>query len=389
MNTLQQGITTLLRSAITGEALPLPEGFELEAALEDIRRHSMVTLVYEGALNCAIDPKSPVMQQLFQKYLKAYLNSEGQVKMIGKIFTAFDEQGIEYMPLKGSKMKALYPKPELRIMGDADILIRMEQYDRIIPIMESLGFTPEVESDHELIWKSKALFLELHKRLIPSYNEDFYAYFGDGWQLAKRKDGTRYSMTAEDEMVYLFTHFAKHYRDGGIGCRHVVDLWVFLRANPAMDEAAVKVELKKMQLLEFYENIRNLMEVWFEGAPSDEKMDFITEFIFTSGDWGRAETRFASQLVKKSKHSALSFNGKLMYAWGVLFPPAKSMSQKYTVLKKAPWLLPAVWVYRPVYKLLFEREAFRRQKKNIGMANQEQVDTRQQMLNYVGLDYNF
>lgn len=389
MNTLQQGITTLLRCAITGERLPLPEGFELEAALEDIRRHSMVTLVYEGALNCGIDAKSPVMQELFQKYLRAYMKSEGQVKLIGKIFSAFDEQGIDYMPLKGSKMKALYPKPELRIMGDADILIRMEQYERIIPIMESLGFTAGVESDHELIWKSKALFLELHKRLIPSYNEDFYAYFGDGWQLAKQKNGTRYSMTPEDEMVYLFTHFAKHYRDGGIGCRHVVDLWVFLRSRPDMDEAAVKAELEKMQLLVFYENIRNLMSVWFEGARSDEKMDFITDFIFTSGDWGRAETRFASQMVKKSKHSALSFNGKLMYTWGVLFPSVKSMEQKYTVLKKAPWLLPAVWVYRPVYKLLFEREAFGRQKKKIGMADQKQVDTRRQVLNYVGLDYNF
>ena len=44
------------------------------------------------------------------------------------------------MPLKGCNMKALYPSPELRVMGDADILIRVEQYDRIRPIIQSLGF---------------------------------------------------------------------------------------------------------------------------------------------------------------------------------------------------------------------------------------------------------
>ena len=58
-------------------------------------------------------------------------------------------------------------------------------------------------------------------------------------------------MTPEDEFIYLFTHFAKHYRDGGIGCRYVVDLWVFLRNNPTMDPEKIKRELDKLQLREF------------------------------------------------------------------------------------------------------------------------------------------
>lgn len=39
---------------------------------------------------------------------------------------AFDAGGIDYMPLKGSILKDLYPRHEMRMMGDADILIRME-----------------------------------------------------------------------------------------------------------------------------------------------------------------------------------------------------------------------------------------------------------------------
>ena len=37
-------------------------------------------------------------------------------------------------------MKALYPAPELRVMGDADVLIRLEQYEKIVPLMEKMGF---------------------------------------------------------------------------------------------------------------------------------------------------------------------------------------------------------------------------------------------------------
>ena len=55
-----------------------------------------------------------------------------------------------------------------------DILIRPEQYDRIVPILEQLNFREKNETDHELVWIHDDLYLELHKRLIPSYNKDFY-----------------------------------------------------------------------------------------------------------------------------------------------------------------------------------------------------------------------
>ena len=35
----------------------------------------------------------------------------------------------------------MYPKTEMRVMSDADILIRTEQYDKIRPIMVELGYS--------------------------------------------------------------------------------------------------------------------------------------------------------------------------------------------------------------------------------------------------------
>ena len=54
MNITYQGILVLLRSAITGEKLALPEGFDLAAAYGDIRRHQLVPLAYEGAVNAVL-----------------------------------------------------------------------------------------------------------------------------------------------------------------------------------------------------------------------------------------------------------------------------------------------------------------------------------------------
>lgn len=389
MNNIQRGIIALLKSAITEQAFPLPKVFDMETACSEIRRHHMIALAYDGAVRCGISVKTPVMQKLFQGSLKSFLVSQRQMQQIGKIYEAFDENGIDYMPVKGCNMKALYPKPELRTMGDADILIRMEQYHRICPILEELGFRETGDSDHELIWQNDALYLELHKRLIPSYNQDFYAYFGDGWKLAKEKNGTRYAMTAEDEWIFLFTHFSKHFRDGGIGCRHVVDLWVYLRSRPHLDEDYVATQLKKLQLFDFYENIRQLLAFWFADAQADDKTEFISEYIFASGSWGGVESRVLSRAVRDSRRARLGMNGRLRYLWQTAFPSVQRLKGKYTVLKKAPYLLPAVWLLRPFYKVLFERSSLKQHGRNMEALSKDGIQTRRQLLNYVGLDYGF
>ena len=140
MNTIEKGIITLLKSAVTGEAYPLPESFSLEAAGGIIQRQSLVPLAFQGAYNCKLLDQSELMQSYQLKYYQYLMKSEHQMRALERIFQAFEENGIEYMPLKGCNMKKLYPKPELRPMGDADILIHTDQHEKISTIMRKLGF---------------------------------------------------------------------------------------------------------------------------------------------------------------------------------------------------------------------------------------------------------
>ena len=389
MNRTQQGVVTLLKSAVTGQSGVLPEDFDLETLYPELKKHNMDALLYEGAVLCGISRQIPVMQMLFRKYCQHLIVSESQMRRVGEIFAAFEAGGIEYLPLKGCRMKSLYPKPELRYMGDADILIRLEQYETIRPMMAELGFEEGAESDHELHWEHRDLSVELHKHLIPSYNEGYYDYYGLGWQKAARRDGNYWTMTPEDEWIFLFTHFAKHFRDGGIGCRYVVDLWVYLCHNPGMDEAYICRELEKLQLQPFHENIRRLIRVWFEELTGDEKMDVITDYIFASGSWGQLESKVISGAVRESPSSGRAVESKLRYAFRIMFPDVRTLRSKYTVLKKHPWLLPAVWVMRPFYKLLWERKSLLQHRDNIHSITDEKVAQRRDLLEYMGIDYRF
>jgi hypothetical protein len=293
------------------------------------------------------------------------------------------------MPLKGCNMKSLYPAPELRMMGDADILIRMEQYEKIRPILQNLGFEEKQETDHELVWQSKGLYLELHKRLIPSYNKDLSPYFGDGWKLARPMGGCRYGMKPEEEWIFLFTHFAKHYRDGGIGCRHVADLWVYRRAHPEMDEDYVAAELNKLHLLEFERNIRCVTAAWFEGEQPDAKTQFITDFIFGSGSWGKAEDHLVSAGVKSVSETGSVARGRSKRILEAAFPSAQALQNRYPILKKHPQVLPLIWPMRWVTAVLFRRSNICAQREKIAAATPEKIKTYQEALHYVGLDFNF
>ena len=389
MTITQQAIVTLLKSAVTRQVLPLPEGFVLESVYNLVKAHHMAPMIYDGAVRCGISKQEPVMQKLFQEYLRALMVSEKQMQQLSRVFSAFEEAGIEYLPLKGCTMKALYPAPELRVMGDADVLIRLEQYEKIVPIMQALGFTNKADTDHELVWTGDGLYLELHKRLIPSYNADFHDYYGNSWRFAREKNGCCWQMSPEDTFLFQFTHFAKHYRDGGIGCRHVVDLWVYLRANPQMDFDYLEGELEKLQLLTFYRNIRRLICAWFEEGQTDKMVDFITDFIFDSGSWGRAENRAASVGVRDSGQENNSAKSRFKYLLGVTFPNIRKVRYEFPILQKAPWLLPVIWVIRPFHKILFDKGSMKRYRRALRQRRPEQIKTRRQMLRYVGLDYHF
>lgn len=389
MTDTQRGMILLMKSAVTGDCYPLPESFSLEDALPLIRANHILPLAYTGAANCGISTKSPVMQSIFPRYLQAMLHAENQDREAARIFHAFEENGIDFLPLKGCNMRPLYPRPELRYMGDADILIRTEQYDRIRPVMEALGFQEDSETDHELVWKSAGLYVELHKHLIPSYTKDYHDYFGNGWQLAKPASGSRFRMSPEDEFIFLFIHFAKHYRDGGAGCRYVLDLWLFLRKYPELDTAYIRRELTMLRVAEFYNNILRLMDSWFNGGEADALTDFMTDFIISSGSWGQHNSRLVSVELRDSVSLGSIRAKRIQNLLFVLFPPAEIVAKRYPAVEKYPWLLPVFWPVRWITALLFRRDRIRNEKEYQQTVAADQLKARQEALKHVGLDFQF
>lgn len=393
MNNQQKGLILLIRSSLSGESFSLPADFDLSLAAKTAAEHQISAMLYYGALNCGIDESSPIMAELFNDTCKNMVLSQGQMYAIDTVLSAFEKNGIAHLPLKGVLLKKLYPRHEMRTMSDADILIRFDEYEeKIKPIMLESGFLEGTESDHELHWHSKTLFLELHKRIIPSYNKDYYSYFGDGWRLAKL-DGeykNRYKMSDEDRYIYLFTHLAKHYRNGGIGIKHMTDLWVCTFKNPELDYKYIKAELEKLQLLKFYNNISSTLSVWFGDSPDTEMTDLITDFIFSSGAYGTFENKIAADGARESQTGEQSINSRsFKRILSVIFLPFRYMKEKYPIVGKIPLLLPVFWVVRWFEGVFKKGRTIESMKAELSGMTAKNVKDYNTALKYVGLNFNF
>lgn len=389
MDALQQGTLALVKAAITGQACALPEGFQIDQAADMIQRHKITGLAYEGAVKCGIDRQCSTMQDMFKRYYADIIRHEWQMQLLNKLEAAFQENGIDYLPLKGTILKSLYPQPATRVMGDADILIREEQNHKIKPVMEQLGFQEGPVSDHELHWYHPWLHAELHRWIVPKSSIDLYRYFETGWTKAIPASGCRYTFRAEDHFIFLFVHYAKHYRGGGIGLRQLVDLWVYQQANPNMDMDYIRNELSQLKMQIFFDNTQRMLSVWFDGGVSDDKTAFMTDYIWHSGSWGSSEKHQTAEGISSEKAAGSRTKSRFIYLCQVIFPPVNILKNRYPILEKSPWLLPVLWPIRWISALLFRHKNINNYATIIKNRSADKTDAYLQELQYVGLDFDF
>lgn len=387
MEKFQKEYISLIQAAFSDKTIVISDEFDWGKAVTIAKKHNIASIIFYGALNCNISQDSNHMKELYQLTLQSLMVSLRQTCEIERIEETFENERIDYMPLKGAILKSLYPKPEMRTMGDADILIRLEQYSQIEKIMIELGFEFQQETNHELIWKNSSLFLELHKSIMTSYNKDFYAYFGTGWKIANQvSNRSRYEMSAEDFYIYIFVHFTKHYRISGIGIKHLLDLWVYANASKNLNWSYIENELKKLNLYSFYLNVVKTIDAWFDGGKETEVTDLITNVIFNSGQYGSKDMAIINRALQNGKTS--SFKIKSDRIFKAIFLPYKIMKEKYRILETIPVLLPVMWCVRCFCVFIYKKENLKNYMRQMNQIDDTNVNENKQALDVVGLYFD-
>ena len=388
LTSLEKDIIALIQDTIDGKTPRACPQIELEKLYKFAKKHQILPVVCYGLAKLPEAANDIYMTKFMMSSANLAAFSENQLNLLSELFDAFDKAGIEHLKMKGTILKRLYAYPEMRMMSDADIFVKVDKYPKVKEILEGQGYTFLMESDHEIIWKKDNLSVEIHKRLIPSYTKDLARYYeGKEWEkLFLVEEGRyEYKMKDEDTFIYLFTHFAKHYRDGGIGIKFMTDFYVYMN-KVNLDYEYIEKELEIIGLLTFYKNTVRTLNVWFYNGEEDEVTDLITRKIFNSGVYGDATAKKEAETLKLAGDSKNIKKAKRKRKLDLIFPSYAKMCLKYRWLRKAPFMLPIMWVVR-LFCGIFKGKKSLNSLNKLDDVSIEEIEKYDKELRMVGFTY--
>ena len=120
---IAQYLAELVKAQLDGrKPLDLPEGISVEEILDIARRNHMDYLLL-GALIKVESLSEEHKQSMRSKVMGSLMRTMTQVTEIKELEKCFEEAGVKNQPMKGARMKFIYPAPEMREMSDIDVLI--------------------------------------------------------------------------------------------------------------------------------------------------------------------------------------------------------------------------------------------------------------------------
>lgn len=329
-----------------------PENLSWGKIFSLANKHMIANMIWYSVNKLIVKPDSELWKKWTELKNKAIVKDITQKNEYKKIFETFDKEQIRCMPVKGIFLKKMYPKSDFRTMSDIDILIDTENADKAGNVMLALGYACESKekSHHDVYFKAPVMNIEIHRQLFSDISANhFCQYYKDVFIKAEKMEGFElaYKMTDEEFYIYTLAHFYKHYSNGGNGIRSVMDVYVMNNSiYEKLDKKSLNCKLKKLQLLDFRNEMTDLSEMWFGNGKETPELKKISEYIIGSGTYGTIFNSVNNQIKKK---------GRAGYFIYCAFPPLYLMKNNYPILKKVPFLLPILWIWRLISSLVTKR----------------------------------
>lgn len=235
LNENQTALLELLKATLFHIEPLLPENTDWEAVFAEAKKHAVVALAAPAVPNGAAHNWAEAVDQNTAHWLQLLHAQRNLTQML-------DAEQIPFVILKGAAAAISYPNPIQRTMGDVDLLVPPDQFEKAKTLMASSGYVVRYgdneDGRHIGLVKDGILF-ELHRR-FSSFGLDIEPSILAG--LARRETasvmGASFPMlpTLENGLV-LLAHMRQHLieADYSLGLRQVIDWMMYVHANAADD----------------------------------------------------------------------------------------------------------------------------------------------------------
>ncbi|MGN0334702.1 MAG: nucleotidyltransferase family protein [Lachnospiraceae bacterium] len=284
--------------------------------------------------------------------------------------------------LKGSAAAIYYPVPDYRCMGDIDLIVLPETFDKACALLEQAGYIHDdsLNDRHESFQKN-GIHIELHRYFAFLNDKEEADYLDnliyEGIHRTERKKLGEYSFLMLPRLengLVLLSHISQHL-EGGLGLRQIID-WM-LYVNSELDDqfwqdsfcsAAENIGLKKLALVttrmcQIYLGLTE--EITWCRQAEEALCEELMLFIMNHGNFGRKDEGSSKTIF-------------VLYYMRNPFKFLKVLQRigckTWELLRKYPWLKPFAWVYQ-IYRWgshgLQRSDAIRETMNDIGKAKRE------------------
>lgn len=282
------------------------------------------------------------------KQLYTYQNI---VYVQGEVLKALKSERIPVVVLKGTSASQYYPVPQYRVMGDIDLLVKKEDFDRATETLLSCGYVTNEnrhKNDRHITLVKRGISIELHRRYASEYVLDDPVAF-DNLLFDDIADGCTVFSEPINGLV-LLEHIAQHLNEG-IGFRQIIDWMLYVDRiltdemwEQRFRELAKRTGLEKLALsitrmCQLYLGLRENGITWCRQADADT-CEALLKYIADCGNFGHSREAWEIgeiTQIPSFKHPILLL--RYIQKRGLKNWP---LAQQYAAFK------PFAWIYQSV-----------------------------------------
>ena len=371
MDNQMKNFMEIIRYAIHnnfGDELPnLLEPVDWDGLEKKFREHNLFAIFHEVASKF---PEYKKMPRYHENACFMLLMVGQQIKRTDEflqLYQDFLKQDLHPIVMKGIICRQLYGKSaEQRPSGDEDIYVRKDEFFKVKDVLEARGYVCEFEevTEAQLSQIQHITFsdeqngytIEVHANPMGHRNEmrsQMNDYFDNSFERMRVEmihDVPVYTFSHTEHFLYLIMHGVKHFVEGGVGVRQMLDVLLYQATyEDEIDWMVMREALENTHTVGFLGDMQYIGKKYlgfdFNVRFGETCPDILLEDMWVAGVFGkkdRDDTVAASITMEVLNHKSRG-----LYAWfRAGFPSRKLMVDAFPYLEEKPWMLPVEWVKR-------------------------------------------
>lgn len=311
MNDSISAFFELVRAGLWEEEVRLEQygrSLDYNEILRLSEEQSVVGLVAAG-IEHVFDVKIPqkVVLQFVGQTLQLEQRNSAMNTFIGDLVEKMREKGIYVLLVKGQGIAQCYERPLWRASGDIDFLLSEVNYTNAKELLLPLASFVDTERGTHLGMSLSRWYVELHGDLYCGLsskmdrflnvvqNDVFCMSSVRSWQNGNTQV---FLPGVNNDVIFIFTHFLKHFYKGGLGLRQICDwcrlLWTYRKE---INREQLKKWVKDMGLfsewkafaafaVEYLGMPQEAIPFYSNGSKWRRKANRICDFVLKVGNMG-------------------------------------------------------------------------------------------------------